>query len=107
VWTDLEALTRGLELMLQKYGADAGFRRKSSVYFLSFAVRYCERNDAARARRAFRRAAQLYPYQIKSWVYLAAVALGAGHLDKMIQVKSKLLARLRKLPSLPHLIRHA
>jgi glycosyltransferase involved in cell wall biosynthesis len=105
LWTDLEVLTRGLEIMLQKYGADAGFRRKSSVYFQSFGMRYCERNDPGQARKAFRRAAQLQPYQLKTYIYLGASLLGPDNLERISRGKSRLLAGVKKL-GLSQKIRH-
>jgi glycosyltransferase involved in cell wall biosynthesis len=107
VWTDLEALIRGLEMMLRKYGADAGFRKKSSGYFRTFGMRYCERNDAVHARDAFWRAAQLQPLQLKNYVYLGASLFGPANLERMSRGKSKLVARARKFALLAHVGRHA
>jgi glycosyltransferase involved in cell wall biosynthesis len=107
VWTNLEALTRGLELMLRKYGADAGFRKKSSLYFQSFGRRYCERNQPAAARKAFWRAAQLDPGRMKNYLYLGASFLGAGNLERMSRAKARIRARAKKNSLMPNLSRHA
>jgi glycosyltransferase involved in cell wall biosynthesis len=107
VWSDLEALTRGLEMMLWKYGEHPGFRIKSSAYFQSFGMRYCERKDGAGARKAFWRATQLQPYELKNYVYLGASLLGPQGPEKLTRLKAELLEHAKKSALPPKVRRHA
>jgi glycosyltransferase involved in cell wall biosynthesis len=89
VWKDLEALTRGLDVMLEKYGESAAFRRQSSVYYLSFGVRYCRNGQAALARKAFRRAVQLAPMEPKPYFYFGASLFGSAAVDALQTIKAR------------------
>jgi glycosyltransferase involved in cell wall biosynthesis len=101
VWGDLDALARGLEMMLMKYGEHPKFRHKSSIYFQSFGVRYCERNQGARARYAFRRAAELQPWRWKNYVYWGASFLGRNGFHAIRRAKAELMGRLKGAGELP------
>jgi glycosyltransferase involved in cell wall biosynthesis len=76
VWTNLEALTQGLEIMLRKHGSSVAFRKQCSSRYLEFGVKFCEANQIGKGRRALRRSISLYPYRIKSYLYLFLTLLG-------------------------------
>ncbi|MGH7828207.1 MAG: glycosyltransferase family 2 protein [Candidatus Binatia bacterium] len=103
VWTNLDALTEGLEIMLRKHGSSRAFRKKSSSYYVSFGVRFCENNDLKSGRKAFLRAAVLYPYRFQPYLYACFALLGPSKFDKARNVKTKLLERFRNSHSVQNL----
>lgn len=107
VWTNLDALVQGLEVMLKKYGAAPAFRKKAHRYFLSFGVRFCERNQFDRGRKAFMRAAAMHPYGLGPYFYFCLAFLGRSKFDKARKAKTKLLTGLRKFHSFQGLRTHA
>jgi glycosyltransferase involved in cell wall biosynthesis len=76
IWTNLQALTQGLELMLRKYGHAAPFRKKCGTYYLTLGVQYCDSNKFGAGRKALLRAARLNPLTPKPYAYLALALLG-------------------------------
>jgi glycosyltransferase involved in cell wall biosynthesis len=76
VWTNLEALTRGLEIMVDKYGSCPTFRKQCSRRYLEFGVRFCETSQMERGRRALLKSILLYPYRIKPYLYLGLTLFG-------------------------------
>jgi glycosyltransferase involved in cell wall biosynthesis len=107
VWTDFDALTQGLEIMLRKHGSSWAFRKKSSSYYVSFGVRFCEMNDFKRARKAFLRAAVVYPCQLRPYFYFSLALLGPGRFDRAQNAKTRLLRRFKKLNSFQNSESHA
>jgi hypothetical protein len=94
VWTNLEALTRGLEIMLQKYGAFPAFRKQCSRRYMEFGIRFCDRREIAKGRKALLKAMRLHPYQIRPYLYFVLALLGAAVFTTVRENKPKLFARL-------------
>jgi len=99
VWTNLDALTQGLEVMLNKYGSSMAFRRASSHYYLFCGITFCETNQIGRGRQALRRAVGVYPYAIKPYLYLLLALLGSKTMASIRATKVGLLARPWRLNS--------
>ena len=94
VWTNAEALTQGLDLMLRKYGYAAAFRKKCGTYYLALGVQHCEANRFNAGRKALMRAARLNPLAMQSYGYLALAMLGGGNFRRARQAQARLcLAR--------------
>ena len=94
VWTNAEALTLGLELMLRKYGSAAAFRKKCGTYYLALGVQHCEANRFNAGCRALMRAARLNPLAMQSYGYLALALLGGENFRRARRVQARLrLAR--------------
>ncbi|MGH7797814.1 MAG: glycosyltransferase family 2 protein [Candidatus Binatia bacterium] len=91
IWTNAEALTAGLELMLRKYGQSAAFRRKCSIYYLALGVQHCEADQVNAGRKALIRAARLNPLALESYVYLGLALLGGENFRRARQAKARLL----------------
>ena len=87
VWTNWDALLRGLELMLAKHGASAAFRKAASERYLFVAIRLCEAGQIPRARHALRRAIGLDPCAIRPYAYLLLALLGRSAIAAARQMR--------------------
>jgi glycosyltransferase involved in cell wall biosynthesis len=76
VWTNLDALLRGLEIMLEKYGSSPAFRKQCSGRYLGFGVRLCKAKQMEKGRKALLKSIALYPYRLKPYLYFALALLG-------------------------------
>jgi glycosyltransferase involved in cell wall biosynthesis len=92
VWTNLEALTRGLEIMVDKYGSVRSFRKQCSGRYLEFGVRFCEASRMGRGRRALWKSILLYPYNIKPYLYLGLALVGPRLFTIVQEKKAKVMA---------------
>ena len=95
IWTDLDALDKGLELMRVKYGSHAGFRKKTSLYYLALGIQFCRRGELQRGSAALRRAVELDPYHLRAYIYWLAALLAGKNFDRLVAVKNRLLASTR------------
>jgi glycosyltransferase involved in cell wall biosynthesis len=93
VWTNLDALMQGLEIMLKKYGSSAAFRKQCSARYLEFGVKFCEANQVRNGRRALLRSIGLYPYRIKPYLYFCLALLGPKVFTMARENKAKVFAR--------------
>lgn len=94
VWTNLDALMRGLEIMLKKYGSSAAFKKQCSARYLEFGIRLCETNQNAKGRKALLRSVALCPYWIQPYAYYSLSLLGWRALVRARETKAKVCARL-------------
>jgi glycosyltransferase involved in cell wall biosynthesis len=92
VWTNLEALTRGLEIMVEKYGSVPTFRKQCSGRYLEFGVRFCEASQMGRGRLAILKSIRLYPYRIKPYLYLGLALFGPRLFTIVQEKKAKVMA---------------
>jgi len=91
VWTNLEALIQGLEIMLKKYGSSPAFRKHCSSRYLEFGVRFCAANQMGRGRGALLRSIVLYPYRMRPYLYFALTLLGQKAFTIARGTKAKVL----------------
>jgi glycosyltransferase involved in cell wall biosynthesis len=97
VWTNLEALTRGLEIMLDKYGSSPAFRRQCGSRYLQFGVRFCDANQIEEGRRAFLKSIRLYPYRVMPYVYLALAICGLRVFTTVREGKARVITGLGRV----------
>ncbi|HWP58307.1 MAG TPA: glycosyltransferase family A protein [Candidatus Acidoferrales bacterium] len=83
IGTDLDALSRGIDLMLRKHGRSRSLRKYLSYRCLSLGVRYCEQGDAARGREACLRAIALYPLEIRHYLNLGLAFFGGKNFRRI------------------------
>jgi glycosyltransferase involved in cell wall biosynthesis len=76
VWTNLEALHRGLEIMVHKYGSFPMFRKHCGRRYMEFGIRYCQANRMEMGRRELLKSIRLYPYRLKPYLYLGLTLFG-------------------------------
>jgi len=91
IWTNSEALTEGLELMLRKYGHSAAFRHKCGVYYLALGVQHCEADECNAGRRALMKAVRLNPLAMEPYFYLGLALLGGENFRRARRAKARLL----------------
>lgn len=91
IWTNLEALGKGMELMLKKYGESPEFRKNYSNYYLNLGVSYCYSGNTKKGREAFLKAISLYPFEIRHYFNLFLSMLGANAFTKLKGYKEKLV----------------
>ncbi len=75
IWTDLEALDIGMEILLKKYHYPRGLKKTCSYYYRFLGNQYRQRGDLTKARRAYAKAVKLYPVNIKHGVRLVLSCL--------------------------------
>jgi glycosyltransferase involved in cell wall biosynthesis len=90
IWTNLDALNRGIEIMLKRYGESHAFRRKLSCYYLYIGVRYCREGRHVQGREACLKAIELNPFVIKYYLMLWASYLDRKTLKILIDLKEKI-----------------
>lgn len=93
IWTNPEALSQGLDLMLRKYGHTASFRKKCGTYYLAVGVQHCEAKQFRAGRKALMRAARLNPLAPQSYAYLALAMLGGENFRRARQAQARLWSR--------------
>ena len=76
IWTNLEALDRGIDLMVEKHGSARALRLNLSRQSLGVGVQYCARGDVGKGRAALRRAVRLDPLSPRAFWNLALSQLG-------------------------------
>jgi glycosyltransferase involved in cell wall biosynthesis len=69
IWTNPEAIRKGVDILLQKYGESETFRKRCSVFYLSVAVQFWEAGESRKARAALRQAISLYPFDARYYFY--------------------------------------
>lgn len=93
VWTNLEALERGLEIMLRKYGSSAAFRKSCGGRYLEFGIKLCGADQIDKGRKALVKAIGLDPYRIKPYLYFLLALLGPKAFMRARESKGKIYAR--------------
>jgi glycosyltransferase involved in cell wall biosynthesis len=92
VWTNPETLMKGLEIMLEKHGSSAAFRKQCSRRFLDLGLRFCASDQIGRGRRALLRSIGLNPYWIRPYTYLAFTLLGQRVFTFTRQARARMLS---------------
>ncbi len=97
IWTNFAALTKGLEIMLNKYAAQSAAQRKYySSYYLSLGVAYCYKGDLRNGRRAYLTAVRLYPLEFRSYFNFCLSILGAPAFKFVKDNKEKFILSCRR-----------
>jgi glycosyltransferase involved in cell wall biosynthesis len=99
IWTNLDALERGIEVMAGKHGRSRAMRRNLSVQSLTLGAKRCGRGEMKEGRRAFRRAVRLDATSVRPYLNLALSSLGAAAFRSAHRLKSKLLIARESEPS--------
>jgi len=88
--TNLDALTRGLEIMATKY-RDYPLSYYHEQY-IDLGIMYCLGGDIKKGRRAFFKAIKLFPLQFRAYFNLGLSLFGAGKFRKIKEAERKAFA---------------
>jgi glycosyltransferase involved in cell wall biosynthesis len=92
IWTNLEALSKGMEIMLKKYSQSLALRKNCSRYYLSLGVHYCYNKNTKKGREAFIKAIRLDPFEIRHYFNFGISILGPGAYKKLKEINKKVLS---------------
>ncbi len=95
IWTNPDALIRGLDLMLKKHGQSASLKRNLANYYLSLGAGFCRQGEAGKGRRSLGRAILLNPFEARNYFYFLLSMLGANWFVTVHQGMDTLLRPLR------------
>jgi glycosyltransferase involved in cell wall biosynthesis len=84
IWTNLDALDRGIELMVEKHGSSRLLRRHLSRKSLGVGVQYCSRGEMSKGRVALHRAFRLDPCSPRA-VFDLALSLLPGPVFRAVR----------------------
>lgn len=83
IWTNLEAISQGMEIMLKKHGHARSLRRNLSNQYLSVGVEYCRQGNLGKAQKAYLRAVMLCPFGMRHYLNLGLSLLGTKHFERI------------------------
>jgi glycosyltransferase involved in cell wall biosynthesis len=95
IWTNLEALSQGIEGMLKKHGTARSLRRWLSYQYLSIGEKYCHNRDIDKGRKAYIRAIQLNPFAVRYYRNLCLSFLSPRNLAMLRSLKRNLAWGIR------------
>ena len=97
VTANYEAVIKGLESQLQKYGPLwASTSKGLSQRYLSLGTLYCHTGNVQKGRVAFLKAIRLYPVDLRYYFNLVLSLLGAGAFRKLTEAKETLILKIRE-----------
>jgi hypothetical protein len=94
IWTNPEAIHRGLNILLKRYGDSTSFRKQSAVYCLTAAMQFCEAGERRRARAALRQAISSCPFDARYYFYFCLSLLNRRTYRSIQQSKARILGTL-------------
>ncbi len=90
IWTNPQALSNGLDIIVNKYCTnDLAVRKHFSLQFLSVGVMFCYSGNLKKGRKAYWKAIKLYPFEIRHYFNLFLSLMGAENFLKMKTLKQK------------------
>ncbi len=92
---NVEALSKGIEVMFKKYGHLSAFKKTLSYSYLRLGVLLCYNKNTKKGREAFLKAIRLYPFEIRHYFNLGLSLLGVGAFRGLKRNKNELIASLR------------
>jgi glycosyltransferase involved in cell wall biosynthesis len=92
IWTNLDALSAGVERILEKHGEYAPVRRRFAQHCVMLGQRHCVAGNAAKGRRALRRAFGLNPRLSMIYIYYAASFFGPGGFRALSALRNRFSA---------------
>jgi glycosyltransferase involved in cell wall biosynthesis len=92
IWTNLDALDRGIDLMFEKHGSSRHLRRHLSRRSLGVGVLYCSRGEMSAGRAALLRAFRLDPSSPRAFFNLALSLLPGPVFRSVREARGRLVA---------------
>jgi glycosyltransferase involved in cell wall biosynthesis len=94
--TNLDVLSRGLEIVAKKYKDLPLSKTAYSKEYMSLGVMFCLAGNAKEGRKALVKSIKMAPFRIKHYSYLCLSVLGADNLQRLIEMKDKLRSKKRR-----------
>jgi glycosyltransferase involved in cell wall biosynthesis len=94
--TNLDAQSRGLEIVVKKYRDLPLSKTGYSKEYMSLGVMFCLAGNAKEGRKALVKSIKMAPFRIKPYSYLCLSVLGAHNLQRLIEMKDKLRSKERR-----------
>ena len=95
IWTNPQALSKGLDIMVKKHCTkDLPVRKNFGAQFLELGVLFCYQGNIEKGRTAYWRAIRLYPFEIRNYFNLGLSLMGAKNFNKIKALKTKYLRLL-------------
>jgi len=95
IWTNVDAISQGVDMMLKKYGESPAFRKKMSYYYLSVGVSYCLDGNVKKGQKTCLKAIRLYPFEFRHYFYYCLSLLGLESFKKLKKMKDNIITPLR------------
>ena len=95
IWRDHDALERGIQIMVRKYGHELPIRRNLSYTSLAVGVQLCIAGRCADGRRQFSRAIRLYPFEFRHYLNWLLSLLGSGGYKAVKNAKDRIRSPTR------------
>lgn len=90
IWNDPDALSRGIDIMVQKHGTSRALRRNLAGQSLSVGLQYCFRGEGSKGRRALFRSIRLAPLSARPYLNLVLSLFGAAAFRSVHEAKGRL-----------------
>jgi glycosyltransferase involved in cell wall biosynthesis len=91
IWTNPDALSRGVDIMLSKYGEAPGVKKKLAYVCLSLGVVYCNKGNSQKGRQALAKAIKLYPWEIRHYFNMGLSFFGTDIFTRVRRIKDRLV----------------
>ncbi len=91
--TDLDAVDRGIERMLEKHGSFSALRRHMARHSLAVGVQFCSHDQVGRGRRSLARSVRLNPGRVHAPLYLALSLFGSPVFRAVHEMKDRVMGR--------------
>ncbi len=89
--TNYEIMIRGSESLIEKYGQLFASDSKSySFRYFALGALYCYNGDVTKGRKAFFKAINLYPFEIRHYFYFCLSLLGPKYFKKYKEMRDEL-----------------
>jgi glycosyltransferase involved in cell wall biosynthesis len=96
IWTNLESINKGLEILISKYGQSQAFKKRCSYHYLRLGHRFCLRGDLKKGRRAFVNAIRLNPVGAQHYLNYLLSLFGAKAFKTLKDSKRQAVALLKR-----------
>lgn len=89
IWTNLEALSTGLSLILEKHGKDISVFRRNFGYngYLEIGALYCLNGNVKKGQESYLKAITLFPFGVKAYCILFLCLLGKAAVKKALDMR--------------------
>lgn len=91
IWSNLDALSRGIEIMVEKHGSSRALRRNLASQSLRVGAQYCSEGQTGKGRGALLRAIRLDPFAARPYLNFAISFLGEAGFRAVHGAKRRLI----------------